>query len=136
VRQRRLGFWGARRVDQPGPCALSIHSVSFFVRVQTVRIELCRVGCVLLGPDEIAAKPRKLTVVQAAADGTHRELLAALRARIAAAVQAPSCNPVALAALSRQLVLLSKELSVIDARAEDEADEAAAIPDEPWDGAV
>lgn len=89
-----------------------------------------------VGPDETAEKPRKLTVVQAAADGTHRELLGALRARIAAAVQSPSCHPVALAALSRQLVLLSKELSVIDARADDEVGEAAAIPDEAWDGAV
>jgi hypothetical protein len=85
---------------------------------------------------ETAAKPKKLTVVQAAAEGSHRELLVALRARIAAAVQAPSCNPVALAALSRQLVLLSKELSVIDARAEDDEAGEAAIPDEAWDGAV
>jgi hypothetical protein len=82
---------------------------------------------------ETAEKP--LTVTEAAARGTHRELLAALRARIAAAVQSPSTNPVALAALSRQLVLISKELSVIDARADDEAGEAA-IPDEAWDGAV
>jgi hypothetical protein len=89
-----------------------------------------------VGPDEKPEKPRKLTVTQAAAEGTHRELLVALRARIAAAVQSPSCNPVALAALSRQLVLLSKELSVIDARADDEVGEAAAIPDEAWDGAI
>jgi hypothetical protein len=85
-------------------------------------------------PGEASAKAKKLTVVQAAAQGSHRELLVALRARIAAAVQAPSCNPVALAALSRQLVLLSKEISVIDAREEDEADEAAPIPDEPFSG--
>jgi hypothetical protein len=88
-----------------------------------------------VGPDEKPEKPRRLTVVQAAAEGTHRELLVALRARIAAAVQSPSCNPVALAALSRQLVLLSKELSVIDARADDEAGEVA-VPDEAWDGAI
>jgi hypothetical protein len=80
--------------------------------------------------------PRKLTVVQAAAEGTHRDLLVALRGRIASAVGSPSTNPVALAALSRQLVLLSKELSALDARAEDEVGEAAAIPDEAWDGAV
>jgi hypothetical protein len=82
---------------------------------------------------ETAAKPKRLTVTQAAAQGTHRELLVALRARIAAAVQSPTCNPVALAALSRQLVLLSKELSALDARAEDDVDEPA-IPDQPWDG--
>jgi hypothetical protein len=90
----------------------------------------------VVDPGETADKPKKLTVTQAAAEGTHRELLAALRARIAAAVQSPSCNPVALAALSRQLVLISKELSVIDARDVDEVGEAAAIPDEAWDGAV
>jgi hypothetical protein len=76
-------------------------------------------------------------VVQAAADGTHRELLQALSARVAAAVQSPNCPPVALAALSRQLQILSKELAMIDARAEDDdIATAAAIPDEPWDGAV
>jgi hypothetical protein len=72
--------------------------------------------------------------MQAAADGDHRELLAALRGRVAAAVQSPSCPPVALAALSRQLVLLSKELSAMDARADD--DDLEAVPDEPWDGVV
>jgi hypothetical protein len=75
-------------------------------------------------------------VAQAAAEGTHRELLVALQARIAAAVQAPNCNPVALAALSRQLVLISKELSTIAARVEDEVGEAAQILDEAWDGVV
>jgi hypothetical protein len=55
-------------------------------------------------------------------------------ARVAAAVQSPACPPVALAALSRQLVLLSKEISLIDARLEDEV--AVHIPDEAWDGAV
>jgi hypothetical protein len=89
-----------------------------------------------VGPDETSAKPRKLTVAQAAAEGTHRELLVALQARIAAAVQAPNCNPVALAALSRQLVLISKELSTIAARVEDEIGEAAQVPDEAWDGVV
>ena len=81
-------------------------------------------------------KPRKLSVTQAAAEGTHRELLVALRACIAAAVQAPSCHPVALAALSRQLVLISKELATISARDDGEDGGAAAIPDEAWDGAV
>jgi hypothetical protein len=87
-----------------------------------------------VGSDETAEKPRKLTVAQAAAEGTHRELLMAVEARIAEAVQAPNCNPVALAALSRQLVLISKELSHIAARAEDEISEAAQVPDEPWSG--
>jgi hypothetical protein len=87
---------------------------------------------------ETAEKPpRKLTTVtQAAAEGSHRDLLAALRARVAAAVQSPNCPPVALAALSRQLQSISKELSVLDARVDDEVAEAARMPDEAWDGAV
>lgn len=89
----------------------------------------------VVDPAETAEKPKRLTVVQAAADGSHRELLAALRARVAAAVQAPSCNPVALAALARQLILISKEISAIDARVEDDVAEPP-IPDEAWDGAV
>jgi hypothetical protein len=53
---------------------------------------------------------KKLTVTEAAALNDHRELLAALQDRIARSVEAPSTNPVALAALSRQLTLISKEL--------------------------
>jgi hypothetical protein len=46
-------------------------------------------------------------------------------------------NAVALAALDRQLVLISKELSVIDARPDDDlVGQAARVSDEAWDGAV
>jgi hypothetical protein len=83
-----------------------------------------------VGPDEKPVKSRKLSVSEAAADGTHRELLLALSARIARTVEATDCNPVALAALSRQLTLISKELSVIDAHVDDELAGAAALPDE------
>jgi hypothetical protein len=89
-----------------------------------------------VGHDETVAKPRRLSVTEAANEGTHRELLAALRDRVAAAVQSPNCPPVALAALSRQLTSLSKELAAIDARVEDEISEAAQVPDEVWDGVV
>lgn len=85
---------------------------------------------------EKPAKPRKMTVTQAANEGSHHEVLLAVQARIAAAVQEPGVNPVALAALSRQMILISKELSMITARAEDEVAEAAQVPDEAWDGAV
>jgi hypothetical protein len=74
-----------------------------------------------------------LSVIEAAADGDHRELLAALRDRVAAAVASPSCPPVALSALGRQLLLISNELSALDARTQDDVDEPA-IPDEPFSG--
>jgi hypothetical protein len=89
-----------------------------------------------VGPDEKPAKPRNLTVAQAAADGTHQELLLAVQGRIAEAVQAPNCNPVALAALSRMLVSFSRELAAIAARGDDEVGEAAKVPDEAWDGTI
>ena len=76
---------------------------------------------------------KKLTVTEAAALNDHRELLAALRSRIARSVESASVPPVALAALSRQLVLISKELSVMDAvGSEDGIALAAGTPDEDW----
>ena len=59
------------------------------------------------------AKPRNLTVVQAAADGSHREMLVAIRARIAQTVEATDCPPVALAALVKTLQSISKDLRVL-----------------------
>jgi hypothetical protein len=84
---------------------------------------------------ETANKSRKLTVTQAAQQGDHRQMLVALRARIARTVEAPNCNTVALAALTRQMVLLSKELSVLDADdcGEDVVAVAARTADEPWE---
>lgn len=55
-------------------------------------------------PGENAQKPKKLTVAEAAAQNDHREMLIALKSRIAKTVESSSCSPVALAALSRQLV--------------------------------
>jgi hypothetical protein len=82
---------------------------------------------------EPGEKPEKrLSVTEAAAQGDHREMLVALQARIARLVEAPSCNPVALAALGRQLVAISKELSVMDATGEDPIAVAAQTADEPW----
>jgi hypothetical protein len=83
---------------------------------------------------EPGEKPQKqLTVTEAAALDDQREMLIALRARISRSVEAPSTNPVALAALSRQLVLISKELSVLGSDGDDDAiAEAARTPDEDW----
>jgi hypothetical protein len=88
-------------------------------------------------PDERVEVPQKrLTVTEAAQQGDHRAMLFALRDRLAQSVASTSTNPVALAALTRQMVLISKELSVISAREDDAVGEAAQTPDEAWDGAV
>jgi hypothetical protein len=88
-------------------------------------------------PGERAEKPRRLSVTEAAALNDHRQLLVALRDRLAQSVASTSVNPVALAALSRQMVLISKELAVLEAREDgDPVGDAARTPDEAWDGAV
>lgn len=57
---------------------------------------------------EPGEKPQKrLSVTEAAALNDHREMLVALRARIARSVEAADCPPVALAALSRRLEAIS-----------------------------
>lgn len=83
--------------------------------------------------DEAAPAPVKLTVAQAAATGNHRSLLVAMRERIASAVSDPDCPPRDLAALTRRLQDVSKEIEALDLRAKEEgadADDVAA--DEDW----
>lgn len=68
-------------------------------------------------PDEAPdAKPEEKPkgVIEAAAKGTHRELLVAMRDRIARAVADPKCPPRDLAALTRRLHEIAKEIEVID----------------------
>lgn len=79
-------------------------------------------------PDEKAPVLKKLTVAQAAATGDHRALLVAMRERIAATVSNADCPPRDLAALTRRLQDIAKEIEAIDLRAKEEgadADDAA-----------
>lgn len=80
---------------------------------------------------ETTKRPPK-TVVEAAEGGNHRELLVAMRERIARAVSNPDCPPRDLAALTRRLQDIAKEIEVIDLRTKEEADEAGASDDEAW----
>ena len=73
-----------------------------------------------------------LSVGDAAERGTHRDLLVAMRQRIATAVQDPSCPPRALAPLTRRLQDIAAEIKALDAlAAEEEAD--SDIGDGAWD---
>ncbi len=73
------------------------------------------------------------TVAQAAESGSHRELLVAMRERIARTVSNPDCPPRDLAALTRRLQDISKEIESIDLRAREEgADAADVVEDEAW----
>jgi len=54
-------------------------------------------------------------VAQAAKSGGHRELLVAMRDRIAEAVAKPDCPPRDLAALTRRLQDIAKDIAALDA---------------------
>lgn len=84
-----------------------------------------------VAPTERSTK--RLDVAQAAESGDHRALLVAMRDRIAQTVRNPDCPPRDLAALTRRLQDIAKEIEAIDLRAKQEADEDAVAPDEAWD---
>lgn len=83
-------------------------------------------------PDDLP--PSRKSVAQAAASGDHRQLLVAMRERIAHAVTNPDCPPRDLAALTRRLQDIAKEIEAIDLRAKEEgADASDVAEDEAWD---
>ena len=90
-----------------------------------------------VAPDEKAPGPaRPKSITEAADTGTTRELLVAMRARIAKAVEDPNTPARDLAALTKRLVEVVRDIEAIDAREadSDEADDTLAT-DEALDAA-
>jgi hypothetical protein len=85
-----------------------------------------------VGPGETAARPPK-SVTEAANGGTTRELLVAMRDRVAKDVQNENTPARDLAALTKRLMEIVRDIEAIDARAHEEAKESAATADEAWD---
>lgn len=83
-------------------------------------------------PPRRPARAKAKTVAQAAASGNHRELLVAMRDRVAAAVSDSDCPPRDLAALTRRLQDVAKEIEALDLRAKEEAAEGGVTEDEDW----
>jgi hypothetical protein len=81
-------------------------------------------------------QPERLSVSAAAATGDHRKLLVAMRERIAQTVSHPDCPPRDLAALTRRLQDIAKEIEAIDLRAIEEGRESGATPDEAFDSSA
>lgn len=80
------------------------------------------------------APQRKPTVTEAATSGDQKALLQALRERVAKAVEDPNCPARDLAALSRRLQELNRDIEAIEAREKQEAAESVdSHPDEAWD---
>jgi acyl-CoA hydrolase len=78
------------------------------------------------------AKASRLTVAQAAETGDHRALLVAMRERIAASVSSADCPPRDLAALTRRLQDVAKEIEALDVRALEEAADDDSAENERW----
>lgn len=88
-----------------------------------------------VAPGETASQKKPQTVADAAKTGSHRDLLVAMRERLATAVSATDCPPRDLAALTRRLQDIAKEIESIDLRAEQEG-ENAAVEDEQFDASA
>lgn len=88
-----------------------------------------------VAPDEKPAprSKRALSVSEAAESGSHRDLLVAMRERIAKAVQDVNCPARDLAALTRRLQDIAREIEAIDAREAEEAAESGDVADAAWD---
>lgn len=86
--------------------------------------------------NDSAIKRKPKTVDVAAASGDHRELLVAMRDRIAKTVADPDCPPRDLAALTRRLQDIARELDALDRRARQEGAEGGGAEDEAWDSSA
>ncbi len=91
-----------------------------------------RKGLRTVDADERPDPPRKMSVTEAARSGTPRELLVAMRDRIAIDVEAPNTPSRDLAALSRRLIEITKEIDAIDVRLREEGD-SGVTPDAKWE---
>lgn len=84
--------------------------------------------------DEPRRKSAPSTVAQAVKDGSSKDVLMTLRARIAQTIDDPGTPPRDLAALSRRLVDIDKELRSMDvAEREEGAQGGEAAGDEEWE---
>lgn len=84
---------------------------------------------------EKTPRPRRraATVKSAADSGGRRDLLVALRSRIAKDIDNANTPPREVASLSRRLLEIVREIEALDAEAgTDDIGQAAATPDEQW----
>lgn len=79
------------------------------------------------------APDRPKTVTEAASNGSPRELLAAMRDRVARDVESPNTPARDLAALTRRLLEITREIELIDSK---EADDELDVGDERFDASA
>lgn len=84
---------------------------------------------------QVSTKPKSVT--QAAETGTMRELLVAMRSRTAKAVEDPNTPARDLAALTRRLLEIARDIEAIDSRdAEEDESRAAEVEDGDFDASA
>ena len=86
--------------------------------------------------DEKPARKQASSVAEAVESGTHLEQLVAMRTRIARAIDDPNIRGADLAALSRRLLEIGREIDAISAAEKQEAAEDAEVADEAFDAAA
>lgn len=91
-------------------------------------------GLRVVAPGE-KAKRKKHTVSSAASDGDRLDLLLAMRDRVATAVEHKDTPARDLAALTRRLMEIAKEIEILEAAAAEEAADAD-VGDEAFDEAA
>lgn len=90
-----------------------------------------------VGKDEKPpAKKRSYTVTEAASQGTTRDLLVAMRARVAKAVEDPNTPARDLAALTKRLVEVVRDIEAIDAAEAEESVEGGQVDDQSFDASA
>lgn len=83
-------------------------------------------------PGEKAAPARPESVAAAVTDGSARDVNIAMQDRIAKAIDAADIKGADLAALSRRLIDLRKELAALDAQAREVAEDES-VDDAAWE---
>jgi hypothetical protein len=82
-------------------------------------------------PGEAPPAPKILSLAEAIESGDYLQILLAQRREIVSDL--PNMQGPAKAAMHRQVSILSKEIEGLEARAEEEADDAEFDADETWD---
>jgi len=86
----------------------------------------------LIGPDEFGKPEPVLSVVEAAAHGSTRQLLVAMRDRVAEAVQNPDTAARDLSSLTIRLRALTRDIEAIDAKEAEDSASAESTVDDEW----
>ena len=89
-----------------------------------------------VAPGETAPPSKPKTVSEAASGGTTRELLVAMRDRIALAVEDKNTPARELASLTKRLIEVVRDIEGLDAREQQEATKRADATDQPFNASA